>query len=143
MFDLGVPPSCPLVQPVLPISHQPNLNLAEGGTGKIKVNPTQLSDQRAHPVSLSFSVFPSLEKRSGKTFVDSLGSLAVWVKRMVMPSRQLLRFLPVHHLLHYSHSTAEFYILQWRGNNVRIWASKEAFCSRSSLQVERNPWLYW
>ena len=76
MFDLGVPPSFPLVQPVLPISHQPNLNLAEGGTGKIKVNPTQLSDQRAHPVSLSFSVFPFLEKRSGKTFVDSLGRLA-------------------------------------------------------------------
>ena len=40
-----VPPSCPAAQSVLPISHQPRQNQAEGGTVKVKVNPTQLSDQ--------------------------------------------------------------------------------------------------
>ena len=38
----GVPPSCPAAQPVLPISHQPRQNQAEGGTAKIQVNPTEV-----------------------------------------------------------------------------------------------------
>ena len=37
-------------KPLLPISHQPKQNQADGGTNKIKVNPTQLSDQMDHPV---------------------------------------------------------------------------------------------
>ena len=46
----GVPPSCLAAQPVLPISHQPRQNEAEGGTTKIKVNPPQLSEQMLWPV---------------------------------------------------------------------------------------------
>ena len=45
-----VPPSCPAAQPVLPISHQPRQNQAEGGTAKIKVNPTQVRQEMGHPV---------------------------------------------------------------------------------------------
>ena len=45
-----VPLSCPAVQPLLPTSHQPKQNQAEGGTAKVKVNPTQLSEQVDHPV---------------------------------------------------------------------------------------------
>ena len=37
-------------QPILPTSYQPKPQQAEGGTAKIKVNPTQLSDQMCHPV---------------------------------------------------------------------------------------------
>ena len=37
-------------QLLLPTSHQPKQIQAEGGTGKIKVNPTQLSEQMDHPV---------------------------------------------------------------------------------------------
>ena len=40
-FDLGVPPSCPLAQPLLPNSNQPRQNWADSGTLKIQVNPTQ------------------------------------------------------------------------------------------------------
>ena len=39
-FDLGVPPSCPDAQPLLPNSHQPGQNWSENGTHKIQVNPT-------------------------------------------------------------------------------------------------------
>ena len=43
-FDFGdVPPSCSSVQQVLPLSHQPRQNQAEGVKAKIKVNPTQVS----------------------------------------------------------------------------------------------------
>ena len=35
-----VPPSCPPAQPLLPISHQPMQNQAEGGPAKIKVSLT-------------------------------------------------------------------------------------------------------
>ena len=45
-----VPPSCPAAQPVLPISHQPRQSKAEGGTAKIKVNPTQIRQEMGHPV---------------------------------------------------------------------------------------------
>ena len=45
-----VPPSCPSAQPLLPTSHQPRQNQAEGGTAKIIVNPTQLSEQMPLPV---------------------------------------------------------------------------------------------
>ena len=31
-FDLGVPPSCPAGQPLLPNSHQPRQNVADSGT---------------------------------------------------------------------------------------------------------------
>ena len=44
-FDLGAPPSCPSAQPLLPNSHQPRHNLADSGTLKIKVNPTQFSSR--------------------------------------------------------------------------------------------------
>ena len=47
-----VPPSCPGAQPVLPISHQPRQNQAEGGTAKIKVNPTQVRQEMCHPVCI-------------------------------------------------------------------------------------------
>ena len=40
-FDLGVPPSCPAAQPLLPNSHQPKQIRADSGTLKILVNPTQ------------------------------------------------------------------------------------------------------
>ena len=46
----GVPPSCPAAQPVLPISHQPRQNQAEGGTAKNKVNPTEVRQEMDHPV---------------------------------------------------------------------------------------------
>ena len=46
-----VPPPCPPAQPVLPISHQPRQNQAEGGTAKIKVNPTQVRQEMGLPVS--------------------------------------------------------------------------------------------
>ena len=46
-----VPLSCPSAQPVLPTSHQPKQNQAEGETAKIKVNPTQLSEQMDIPVN--------------------------------------------------------------------------------------------
>ena len=36
-FDLGVPPSCPSAQPLLPNSHQPRQNWADSGTLKIQV----------------------------------------------------------------------------------------------------------
>ena len=49
---LDVPSSCPLAQPVLPISYQPKQNQAEGGKAQIKVNPTQISDQMDHPVCI-------------------------------------------------------------------------------------------
>ena len=45
-----VPPSCPAAQPLKPISYQPKQNQADGGTAKIKVNPTQLSNQMPLPV---------------------------------------------------------------------------------------------
>ena len=45
-----IPPSCPAAQPVLPISHQPRQNQAEGGTAKIKVNPTQVRQEMGLPV---------------------------------------------------------------------------------------------
>ena len=53
-----VPSSCPLAQPVLPISHQPEQNQADGG----KVNPSQLSD---HPVvCVHLLKFPTGVERS-------------------------------------------------------------------------------
>ena len=46
----NVPPSCHPAKPVLPIPHQPKQNHAEDATTKIKVNPTQLSDQMGRHV---------------------------------------------------------------------------------------------
>ena len=43
---------CPLVEPVLPISHQSRQTKPEGGTTKIKANPTKVQDLRGHPVYL-------------------------------------------------------------------------------------------
>ena len=40
-----VPPSRPAAQSVLPISHRPRQNQTEDRPAKIKVNPTQLSEQ--------------------------------------------------------------------------------------------------
>ena len=47
---LDVPPTCPAAHPVLLISHQPRQNQAEGGTAKIKVNPTEVRQEMCHPV---------------------------------------------------------------------------------------------
>ena len=55
-----VPPPCPPAQPVLPISHQPRQNQAEGGTSKIKVNPTQVRQEMGHPVRLEFGTWTGL-----------------------------------------------------------------------------------
>ena len=49
-FDSDVPPYCPAAQPLLPNSHQPKQNWADGGTTKIKVNPTQISEQMNHQI---------------------------------------------------------------------------------------------
>ena len=57
-FDLGVPPSCPAAQPLLPRSHQPRQNCADSGTLKIKVNPSQGNEQLAYPVQCSPLVRP-------------------------------------------------------------------------------------
>ena len=55
-FDLyNVPLSCPAAQPLLPISNQLKQNQTEGGTAKIKVNPTILSDLMPLPVLTWFS----------------------------------------------------------------------------------------
>ena len=40
-FDLGVPPSCPAAQPLLPNSHQPRQSRADSGTLEIRVNKIQ------------------------------------------------------------------------------------------------------
>ena len=49
-------------QTQLPISHQPKKNQAVRGTTKLQVNPTQPSNQVAHPVSVSYSMsLPSFE----------------------------------------------------------------------------------
>ena len=40
-FDLGVPPSCPAEQSLLPNSNQLRQNWADSGTPKIQVNPTR------------------------------------------------------------------------------------------------------
>ena len=40
-FDLGVPPSSLAAWPILPNCHQPRQNLAESGTLKILVDPSQ------------------------------------------------------------------------------------------------------
>ena len=45
-----VPPAFPAAQPVLPISHQPRQNQAEGGTAEIKVNPTEVRQEMDLPV---------------------------------------------------------------------------------------------
>ena len=55
-FDLGVPPYCPAAQLLLPNSHQPKQNWSDGGTTKIKVNPTQVLGQMNHHVA-----YPLLE----------------------------------------------------------------------------------
>ena len=61
--DYDVPPSCPdAAQPVLHISHQPKQNQAEGGTTKIKVNQTQLSEQM--PLLVSSSLTSSVSRSS-------------------------------------------------------------------------------
>ena len=43
-------PTCLAGQPLLPNSHQPRQNLADSGTPKIQVNPTQGDKQMGHPV---------------------------------------------------------------------------------------------
>ena len=57
----NVPPSCPLAQPVVPISHQPKQNHADGGTAQIKVNPTQVYEQMGHPVVVLCDLSSPLE----------------------------------------------------------------------------------
>ena len=51
------PPSCSLSHPVLPISHQPKQNLADGGTISIKANPTKVREVMAHPVGYVRAVY--------------------------------------------------------------------------------------
>ena len=48
--DLGCSTTfCSTAQSVLPISHQPKQNLAEGGNSQVKVNQIQQSEQMDHP----------------------------------------------------------------------------------------------
>ena len=42
----------PAAQHVLPISHQPRQNQAEGGTTKIKVNPSEVRQEMGHPACI-------------------------------------------------------------------------------------------
>ena len=73
----NVPPFGPAAQPLLPISHQPKQNQAEGGTNKIEVNPTQLSDQMDHPVNeLVIGVPVFAPAKSAVTAADSASSSA-------------------------------------------------------------------
>ena len=53
---LYVPPSCPVSQPVLPNSLQPQQNQADSGTLKIQVNPTQVHEPMGHPVLMSYEI---------------------------------------------------------------------------------------
>ena len=69
----AVPLSCPAGQPLLPISHQPNQNQAEGGTPKIKVNPTQLSEQMDHPVHHIFFKSLSLFQAAPRSRARRIG----------------------------------------------------------------------
>ena len=59
---------------VLPIPQLPKKNRIEGGTAKIKVNPTQLSDQMAYPVGsfpVSVTLFGHLGLGQSKTVAIS------------------------------------------------------------------------
>ena len=70
---LGVPPSWPPAQPLLPNSHQPMQNWADGGTTKIKVNPKNPGLRAEnHPVYKLFAAleYVSVEKRS---LISNLG----------------------------------------------------------------------
>jgi len=49
-LDLGCYTLCPTAQPLLPNSHQPKQNRAEGGKAKIKINLTQVRQEMCHPV---------------------------------------------------------------------------------------------
>ena len=49
-MDLVVPLSCLGAQPCLPNCHQPKQNWTRSRTPKIRVNPTQVSEQINHPV---------------------------------------------------------------------------------------------
>ena len=68
-------------------------------------------------LSLSSSLYLSPAPAQCKD-VCGTPSFTVCVKRMIMPSRQLLLFMPARNLLpvHYWHSTADFYIVRCRGN---------------------------
>ena len=52
-FDLVVASSCPAAQPLLPNSYQPKQNWADIGTTKVKVNPTQVFEQKNRPVNVT------------------------------------------------------------------------------------------
>ena len=54
-----VPPSCPVIQPILPNPHLPRQNLAASGMTKIMVNPTNVPNYHCLPV-LSPSYFCAL-----------------------------------------------------------------------------------
>ena len=49
-LDADTPSSCPAAHALLPNTHQPKQNWADGGTPKIKVNPTQVLEQMNYPV---------------------------------------------------------------------------------------------
>ena len=70
---MDVPPSCPPVQPVLPISHQPKQNQAEGVTAKIKVNPTEVRQEMDLPTFSYFSLICQfLHNFAGQQFFQLL-----------------------------------------------------------------------
>ena len=54
--------SCPVAKHILPNSHQPEQNWADGGIAKIKVGPSQVGDLLAHPVGGPNLVGPALPK---------------------------------------------------------------------------------
>ena len=51
---------------LMPISHHPKQNQAEGGTSEFKVNPNQLPNQMAHPVSLLLPLSPIWRYPAGR-----------------------------------------------------------------------------
>ena len=58
-FDPEVPPYCMAAQPVLPISHQPKLNQAAGGTAKFQsTQPSYPSSCTSQYVFHSDAYFP-------------------------------------------------------------------------------------
>ena len=77
---LGVPPSWPPAQPLLPNSHQPMQNWADGGTTKIKVNPKNPGLRAEnHPVYKTFCSSRIRFRR--KEELDQQPRTGCWVDR--------------------------------------------------------------
>ena len=80
-----VPSSSPLAQPFLPISHQPKQNQAKGGTAKLRVNPTQQSDQMWRPV-INF-LFLGIPQKTWRKAIPNLPQMPTLTWRTQTSSR--------------------------------------------------------